>query len=264
MSDVATAVEHVLVEDADRVRTLTFNRPDKKNALTHAMYARLADAMVEAESDPNIRAILFVGAGSAFTAGNDMLDFMNAPPGMNDDDETPVIRFLRALVDAEKPLIAAVNGLAVGVGATMLLHCDLVYAADDAFLQTPFVNLALVPEAASSLLLPQRIGRARAGEMLFLSEKITAAEAVAYGLVARTFPQADLLNEARSRAVALAAKAPGAVRDTKRLISGDRDAKRARMAEEGALFAAALQSEEFREAATAFFEKRPANFDACG
>ena len=195
--------------------TVTLNRPDKKNALTHAMYSTIADALASAAGDPSVRVILITGTGDAFTSGNDLGDFLNAPP---EGGESPVLRFLAALSAAEKPVVAAVNGLAVGVGTTMLLHCDLVYAARSATFSVPFVNLALVPEAASSLLLPRRIGHARAAELFLLGGKLDAAQAEAMGLVAAVFDDGRLVDEALQRARALAAKAPSAVRATKALM----------------------------------------------
>jgi len=247
----------ILTEIAGGVMTLTFNRPDKKNALTSEMYAALADGFAAAEADPAVRVILLTGAGGAFTAGNDLQDFLARPP---QGDEAPVSRFLRALATASKPLVAAVQGVAVGVGTTMLLHCDLVYAAQKAKLSTPFVNLALVPEAASSLLLPQRIGHARAAAMFMLGEALDAATAHGYGLVNAVLPsRGEAQAAAYKAAAALAAKAPSAIRETKRLMR-DAAAIAALMEKEGTLFARQVASPEAREAFTAFLEKRPADF----
>lgn len=241
------------------VLSIIMNRPDKKNALTHAMYAAMADALEQAERDAAIRVALITGAGDAFTAGNDLGDFMSAPPQGAD---APVFRFLRAIASASKPVIAAVNGLAVGVGTTMLLHCDLVYAARSATFTAPFVNLALVPEAASSLLLPQRIGHAKAAELFLLGAKLDAAGAEAAGLVAAVFDDAALLAEATSRAKALAAKAPNAVRLTKALMKRQPEPVAERMAEEARHFGAQLTSPEVREAITAFMQKRAPDFSS--
>ncbi len=256
--------DHVRIEDRDGVKILTLTRPEKKNALTHAMYAALSDAFADAHADPATRSILLTGTGDFFTSGNDLGDFMNSPPHMNAEHPAPVERFLRAMLESTKPFIVAVNGPAVGIGVTLLLHADLVYAAPQATFTAPFVDLGLVPEAASSLLLTERVGRARASEMLLLGESVEAGEAVDWGLVARVFPADRLADEAFRRAAQVAAKAPGAVRETKRLIVGDRDRVGARMAEEGRLFADALKSEEFAEAAGAFFEKRQPDFSRFG
>jgi enoyl-CoA hydratase/carnithine racemase len=174
-------------ETSDGILTLTLDRPDKKNALTDAMYGTLADAFEAAAADDAVRAVLITSSGDSFTAGNDLGDFMSIATGMP-DERAHVWRFLDWLARFEKPLVAAVPGLAIGVGTTMLLHCDLVYLAEDAVLATPFVDLALVPEAASSLLLPARIGHVRAFALFALGERMTAAEALAAGLANRSCP----------------------------------------------------------------------------
>lgn len=250
MSDILTA-------QADGILTVTFNRPDKKNALTSAMYATLADALEAAETDPAVRVILFTGNGGAFTAGNDLQDFLNNPP---QGDNTPVFRFLRAISTASKPMIAAVSGVAVGVGTTMLLHCDLVYAGESAKLSLPFVNLALVPEAASSLLLPAMVGHHRAAELLLLGEAFTPATAKDYGIVNAIYPDDHLLAEATAVARKLAAKPPTALRLTKQLLKRTKGDVAGHMAQEGEHFRSQLKSAEAREAMTAFFEKRPPKF----
>lgn len=250
-------MSEILTANADGILTITFNRPDKKNALTSAMYATLAEALEKAETDTSIRVILFTGNGGAFTAGNDLQDFLNNPPT---GEDTPVFRFLRAISTASKPMIAAVSGVAVGVGTTMLLHCDLVYAADTAKLSLPFVNLALVPEAGSSLLLPGMIGHHRAAELFLLGEAFTAATAQEYGIVNAVFPEDKLLNEAMQVARKLATKPPTAIRLTKQLLRQAKGDVAGQMAAEGAHFRAQLKSAEAREAMTAFFEKRPPKF----
>jgi enoyl-CoA hydratase/carnithine racemase len=191
------STKHVVVGRDGAVLTIAMNRPEKKNALTHAMYGAMADALASAAADASVRVILITGSGDAFTAGNDLGDFLNTPPA---GAESPVLRFLAALSTAEKPVVAAVNGLAIGIGTTMLLHCDLVYAARSAVFSAPFVNLALVPEAASSLLLPRRIGHAKAAELFLLGGRMNAAEAEASGLVAAVFDDAALGAEALQRA----------------------------------------------------------------
>jgi enoyl-CoA hydratase/carnithine racemase len=250
MSDVITA-------NANGILTITFNRPDKKNALTGAMYTLLADALEAAEKDSAVRVILFTGNGGAFTAGNDLQDFLDNPP---DGENTPVFRFLRAISMAGKPMIAAVSGVAVGVGTTMLLHCDLVYAAENARLSLPFVNLALVPEAASSLLLPRMIGHHRAAELFLLGEPFSAATAAEYGIVNKVCPDDRLTEEAMAVARKIAAKPPTAIKLTKQLLKQSKGDVAGQMAAEGAHFRAQLKSAEAREAMTAFFEKRPPKF----
>ncbi len=254
----------VLAETVHGVHTLTINRPDKKNALTAAMYAALADGIAYAESNPAIRVTRIRGTGGSFTAGNDLADFaaQGAKPISADDTKVkaPVTRFLKTVSTTKKPLVAQVNGLAVGVGVTMLLHCDLVYAGASATLQAPFVNLGLVPEAASSLLLPQLVGLQRASELFLLGRKIDAQEARNIGLVAQVFPDETLDAEVEARAHELAAKAPDAVRFTKALMRKNHDEIAERMVEEGRIFATQLRSAEVKEAISAFFEKRPADF----
>lgn len=250
-------MSEILTAQADGILTITFNRPDKKNALTSAMYAVLADALEDAENDPAIRVILFTGNGGAFTAGNDLQDFLNNPP---QGDGSPVFRFLRAISTASKPLVAAVSGVAVGVGSTMLLHCDLVYAGESAKFSFPFVNLALVPEAASSLLLPRLVGHQRAAELILLGEPFTPATAKDHGIVNAVFADDRLLDEATAVAKKLAAKPPTAMKLTKQLLRGTKGDVAGQMAAEGEHFRAQLKSAEAREAMTAFFEKRPPKF----
>lgn len=249
----------ILVEREGSVTTLRINRPEKRNALTQAMYAGLADGLDAAALDPSVRVVVIAGSGGHFTAGNDLGDFLAEPP--RDCSERPVGRFLRTIANFPKPLIAAVEGVAVGVGTTMLLHCDLVYADDTARLQLVFVNLGLVPEAASSLLLPRMIGNARASELLMFGEVFSAADAERYGIVSRMVPAGQLAALVAERAATLAAKPAGALRSTKHLLRHSTTDKVAdRMAEEGVLFAAGLQSPEAREAMSAFMEKRKPDF----
>ncbi|HEX6958373.1 MAG TPA: enoyl-CoA hydratase [Ferrovibrio sp.] len=250
-------MSEILTAAADGILTITINRPDKKNALTSAMYAAMADALEAADKDQTIRVVLFAGHRDAYTAGNDLQDFLNNPP---QGEDAPVFRFLRNINTASKPLIAAVSGVAVGVGTTMLLHCDLVYAAENAKLSLPFVNLALVPEAASSLLLPAMVGHHRAAELLLLGEPFTAATAKEYGIVNAVYAEDRLLDEAKAVARKLAAKPPTAVRLTKQLLRQSKGDVAAQMAAEGTHFRAQLKSAEAREAMTAFFEKRPPKF----
>jgi enoyl-CoA hydratase/carnithine racemase len=255
--------DHVLVEHSDKVLVLTLNRPDKKNALTRAMYATLANAISAADGDPHIRCVLILANGDMFTAGNDLADFAafgaqgHAP---RPEDANP---FLPALGKAKTPIIAAVNGRAVGIGVTMLLHCDLVLLASDALLSTPFVNLALVPEAASSLLMPMRIGYVRAFEMFVLGEPVNAEKAVNWGIANRIVPAAELHQTARALAAAVAARAPAAVLATKQLMR-DENGVLARMGQEGEHFARQLKSAEFKEAFAAFAERRAPDFGKFG
>lgn len=244
----------ILSMKAGPVLELVMNRPDKRNALTRAMYTALADGLDAAAADPEIRAVLIAGAGGAFTAGNDLGDFLAGEAG---GGETPVSRFLRTLIHFEKPIVAAVSGAAVGVGTTMLLHCDLVYADETARLQLPFVNIGLVPEAGSSLLLPRAVGMARASELLLLGEPFDAAEAARLGVVSAVVP--DVLGHARARAAALATRPAEAVRATKKLLRAPADGTAwARAEAEGLVFAERLRSDEARAAMQAFFTRKQA------
>lgn len=250
--------DHVLTETSEHVLTLTLNRPEKKNALTRAMYATLAAGLAQADQDADVRCVVIRAHGDMFTAGNDLADFMaiagrEAP---RPEDANPLLPMLAQL---QKPLVAAVNGRAVGIGVTLLLHCDLVFVSEDAQLTTPFVNLALVPEAASSLLLPQRIGHARAFEMFVLGEPVTADKAVSWGIANRSVPRERLHETARAAALAVAARAPASVMTTKRLMR-DAELLLGRLTEENRHFLHQLKSTEFREAFTAFSERRTPDF----
>jgi enoyl-CoA hydratase/carnithine racemase len=255
--------EHVLVEKSEKLLVLTLNRPDKKNALTRAMYKTLATEISYADDDPNIRCILIMALGDMFTAGNDLADFAaigNAAAAPKPEDGNPL---LPALAKSRTPIVAAVNGRAVGVGVTMLLHCDMVLLAEDAFLITPFVNLAVVPEAASSLLMPLRIGHARAFEMFVLGEPVNAQKAVAWGIANRAVPPSELHRTARATATAIAARAPAAVSATKSLMR-DASVLLEQMGKENAIFIRQLKSPEFKEAFAAFSERRPPDFSKFG
>lgn len=257
--------EHVLSEKADGVLTLTLNRPEKKNALTRAMYQALADGIDGAEFDPEVRCVLIQANGDMFTAGNDLGDFMAVNQGESGanaarEGGNPL---LTALGRAKTPLVAAVHGRAVGVGVTMLLHCDLVYVAEDALLTTPFVNLALVPEAASSLQLPERIGHARAFSMFVLGEAVDGRKAEAWGIANAALPAGEVKAAARKAALAVAARPPASVTITKALMR-DPAALAQRMEEEGRHFSAQLKSAEAREAFAAFAEKRAPDFSKVG
>jgi enoyl-CoA hydratase/carnithine racemase len=249
--------EHVLVEKSAQLLVLTLNRLEKKNALTRAMYATLAAQINGANEDPDIRCVLLQANGDMFTAGNDLGDFaaINSTAAHAPEDNP----FLPALAGATKPLVAAVNGRAVGIGFTMLLHCDLVFVSEDAALTAPFVNLALVPEAASSLLLPLRIGHVRAFEIFVLGEPVNAHKAVEWGIANRAVPAAQLRNVARAAALSIAARAPSSVSATKRLLR-EEAALHERMNAEREYFVRQLKSPEFKEAFTAFAERRAADF----
>lgn len=245
--------DHILVDDADGVRTVTINRPDKKNALTSDMYASMADALAAAEDTPGVRALVFQGTGGVFTAGNDLKDFLNNPPGGPD---SPVSRFLVNIATASVPIVAAVDGPAVGVGTTMLLHCDFVLAGDNARFQMPFINLALVPEAGSSLTLQRLAGYQKAAELLMLGEPFDAAAAVEIGLALKQVPSGELKTAAAGLAGKLASKPPQTLRNMKRLMRRGEEPILDRIAAEGRAFSECLTSPEAREAMTAFFEKR--------
>ncbi|MDF1780945.1 MAG: enoyl-CoA hydratase [Alcanivoracaceae bacterium] len=250
--------EFVQVSENGGVLDVRINRPDRKNALTHEMYSALTAALELAASTASVRVVLIAGTDDCFTAGNDMVDFLNNPP---EGDEAPVMRFLGKLVAMEKPIIAAVNGPAVGVGTTMLLHCDLVYVAQSAKLQMPFVNLGLCPEAASSMLLPTLMGHQRAAELLLLGETIGGEQAVALGIANAVFDDQSYLAEARAKAEKLAKQPAASVRLTKQLLKAPYiDALKAHMKVEGDLFFQRLSSPEAREAMSSFVEKRKPDF----
>jgi enoyl-CoA hydratase/carnithine racemase len=250
--------EHIRIEKVENILTLTLARPEKKNALTNAMYGALADAIVAAETDPATRVIVIRGEGDMFTAGNDVGEFAAIATGAV-TGERHVTRFLDAIARSTRPLVAAVQGRAVGIGTTMLLHCDFVVLAEDALLSTPFVNLALVPEAASSLLMPTRIGYARAFEMFALGEPVDARTAVQLGIANRVVPLDRLHGEAATVARRLARQPAGALATTKRLMR-HAETLTAQIAAESACFAERLKTAEAREAFLAFAEKRPPDF----
>ncbi|EPY01992.1 enoyl-CoA hydratase [Magnetospirillum fulvum] len=234
-----------------------FDRPDKRNAITVEMYGELAAALDRAEADPAVRVVLFHGTDGVFTAGNDLRDFLENPP---DGPDHPAFRFIRTLASANKVLVAAVDGPAVGVGATMLLHCDLVIAARTAQFAFPFINLGLVPEAGSSLLLPRLAGYHRAAALLMLGDSFDAETAREIGLVSRVVEADALQTEALALAARLAAKAPEALRQVKSLIKSPRHEVDTRIVEEAELFMHRLRSPELREAIDAFFAKRQPDF----
>ncbi|MEM6795317.1 MAG: enoyl-CoA hydratase-related protein [Acidobacteriota bacterium] len=249
--------EFVDVEALDRVLVIRFNRPDRLNALTHAMYAASADALDRAAEDPEIRAVVFAANGKSFTAGNDLNDFAGPPP----EGKLPVLRFLEALRDAPKPLIAVVNGPAIGIGLTMLLHCDLSFASEAATFRAPFAQIGLVPEAASSLLLPQALGTAWANDILIAGRILNAQEALSAGLISRVYSTEELLPKSLETAAAIAAQAPIATQRSKQLIRSGKAAVTERMAEEMVVFNQQLRSAEFAESVAAFRENRPPRFE---
>ena len=251
---------HVAYSIEDRIATITFTRPDKKNAFTAAMYAQLYELLREAERDPEVRVVVVTGAGTDFSAGNDLRDFVDDPPTNGD---APVFRVIRALAFFDKPLIAAVEGVAVGIGTTMLLHCDLVYAGDGAMFLLPFVNLAVTPEAGSSLLLPRLVGYPMAMEMILLGEPFDVALAQQVGLINKITRRGESLAVAMKDAAKIVAKPPGAVQAAKRLMREPvRQALGPVLQDEGATFVTCLGSPEASEAFEAFFAKRPADFSA--
>ncbi len=240
------------------VMELVFNRPSRRNAIHLDMYTALSDSLMRAAFDPTIRVVLIWGEGGMFTSGNDLKDFMQNPPGSGD---SPVLRFLTSLLDFPKPLVAAVDGPAIGIGTTLLLHCDLVYAAESARLHLPFVNLALVPEAGASYLLPRMMGHVRSAELLLLGEPFTAETARELGIVNEVLPSNDLLARARARCRELASRPPEALRLAKELMRAPyKSTLTEAMQKEGIAFIQRLASDEVAEAITAFFEKRAPDF----
>jgi enoyl-CoA hydratase/carnithine racemase len=249
--------QEITVNRIGRAFHIRLDRADKRNAVTRSMYEAMTEAIAIAETDPAIRAVLFSGAGGAFCAGNDLNDFVGDPPtGM----ESPAFRFLRAVSTAQNFLVAAVHGAAVGIGTTMLLHCDLVVAARSAKLSLPFVALGLVPEAASTLLLPRAVGHLRATELLLLGEPIDAETALRWGLVNRIVDDERLIDAAMELVTRVASLPPAAVRLTKQLLKDDRGGVGVRIEQEADIFVDRLKAPEFQEAASAFLEKRPPDF----
>lgn len=257
MSSSATT-DLVQTEFQEGILTVRINRPEKKNALNTAMYGALADALLRADAEPAIRVVLLCGCDDCFTSGNDIADFVNFPP---DGPDSPVLRFLHAITQAVKPVVAAVSGPAIGVGTTLLLHCDLVYAADTAHFQMPFVSLGLCPEAGSTLLLPQLLGHQRAAELLLLGEPFSAPRAEQLGIVTAVVPQADLLRTARAKSLQLAAQPAAEVRLTKSLLKrGNADKLQETAMFEIRCFLERLTSSEAREALQAFAARGKADF----
>ena len=255
---ISSSSPHVLVTQDERILRIQFNRPERKNALSLAMYAALADIIQAANMDASVRVLVLDGVNECFTSGNDLLDFMNDPEIR---DTHPVVRFMTALQNSSKPVVAVVQGHAVGIGTTLLLHCDLVYAAEDARLQLPFVNLGLCPEYASSYLVPRLVGQQKAAELLLLGESFSGVDAEKMGFVNAALPAAELIAFAETKIQRLANQPPAAVRRAKTLLRKSRQqAVEAALEAEFIGFAEGLKSEECKESVTAFFEKRAPDF----
>ncbi|WP_375177753.1 enoyl-CoA hydratase [Marinobacter mobilis] len=252
---------HVLTEKQQHLLVVRLNRLDRKNALTHDMYTAMGDALVQAEEDADIRCVLFAGSDDCFTAGNDLSDFAKGLPGAF--EETPVGRFLMLLATASKPVAASVNGPAVGIGTTMLLHCDFVCAGTNTRFQMPFANLGLCPEGGSSLLLPTWIGRVRAAELLMLGGTFSADDANRLGLINRVCEPVETEATARQFCQQIISQAPAAIRATKALLNRvPKDELLDTLKTEGALFAERLKSPEAAEAFKAFMEKRTPDYSS--
>lgn len=251
--------ELIRVEREAGLLTLRLDRQDKKNALTRAMYSRMAEALLEAQADTAVRVVLITGGDACFTSGNDILDFLEQPPSLRD---SPVGRFMSALLEFPKPVIAAVNGPAVGIGTTLLLHCDLVFVGRNARLKMPFVNLGLTPEFGSSLILPCMLGHARAAELLMLGQDFSGEQAAAWGLANAALEDgATVLEHARDAARRFLHLAPSAVVESKRLMKAPFiEELRRVIAEEGDIFSTRLRSPEAIEALSAFMHRRQPDF----
>jgi enoyl-CoA hydratase/carnithine racemase len=251
-------MDEIITERSGSVLRVELNRPTKKNAMTSSMYAKLADVFNDAAKDERTRVVLWHGAGDSFCAGNDVEDFLKYPPGPG---ESPQARLMTELLDFDKPLVAAVQGAAIGGGTTMLTHCDFVYAGESAKFQMPFINLAVVPEFGSSCSIPARIGHIRAAELILLGLPFDAKRAADLGIVTRVVPDQDLLSTATETARTLAAKPARALRASKRLMKRPfREQIKAAMRVENEEFSAQVRSEDAKEALTAFLEKRPPHF----
>ncbi|MEJ1961517.1 MAG: enoyl-CoA hydratase [Gammaproteobacteria bacterium] len=253
---------HIKVTTAGGVATIEIARPEKRNALSLAMYEAMTQALIAAAADDAVRAVIITGQPGVFAAGNDLEDFLAAPP---DTENSPVLQFIRALLSFEKPVVAAVTGTAIGIGVTMLLHCDLVYLSSDAKLSMPFVSLGLVPESGASLLIPRLMGHVKAAEKLMLGTPFTAAEAVDLGIANAALPPENVLSHARAAAERFNNLPAAAVRDTKRLMrAGLRAAVEHAVREETEAFVERLRSPEAREALAAFFQRRKAGSASAG
>lgn len=243
----------VLVEQSGYILKIRLNRPDRKNAINQAMYRTIQSALATADHDDSVRVVVFCGHPDAFSAGNDLMEFARPVH----EDLAPVISFLRQLVTMEKPMIAAVEGLAIGVGVTMLLHCDLVYAAEGTRFRLPFVNLGVVPEAASSLIMPRLMGRQRASELLLLGDFFDSKKAQDYGVVNEILPKGDVLDHAMKKAGLLAQQPQKALMFTRKLINKKlQDAIEDRLSEEGMVFSRLLKSKETHQAVMKFLQQK--------
>jgi len=252
-------MDDIITEHSGSILRVELNRPTKRNAMTSSMYVKLADVFNDAAKDERTRVVLWHGAGDSFCAGNDVEDFLKNPPGPG---ESPQARLMNALLDFDKPLIAAVQGAAIGGGTTMLTHCDFVYAGESAKFQMPFVNLAVVPEFGSSFSVPARIGHLRAAELILLGLSFDAQRASNLGLVTQVVPDQNLLAIATETARQLAVKPAGALQASKRLMKRPfREQIKAAMATENEVFSAQVRSEDAKEALTAFLEKRRPRFN---
>jgi enoyl-CoA hydratase/carnithine racemase len=252
-------MDEIITERSGSVLRVELNRPAKKNAMTSSMYVTLADVFNDAVKDEQVRVVLWHGAGDSFCAGNDIEDFLKNPPGPG---ESPQARLMNALVDFDKPLIAAVQGAAIGGGTTMLTHCDFVYVGESAMFQMPFVNLALVPEFGSSFSIPARIGHIRAAELILLGQPFDARKAADLGLVTQVVSDQSLLATATETARKLAAKPAGALQASKKLMKQSfREQIKAAMRAENEEFSAQVRSQDAKEALAAFLQKRPPNFN---
>jgi enoyl-CoA hydratase/carnithine racemase len=249
--------DEVIIERNGHILDIQFNRPDKKNALTLKMYTAMTEALAAAEKDLEVRVVLFHGTGGNFTSGNDVNDFLSNPPI---DDTAPALQFISAIARATVPIVAAIDGVSVGVGTTMLLHCDYILVTEDARLQFPFINLALLPEAGSTHLLPRLLGYTRAAELALLAEEFSGARAVELGIASKIVKAEHIHEEAKAIADKFAAKPPKAVRMAKRMLKGEQARMDAIIAEEARIFGEQLTSPEAREAFSAFIEKRKPDF----
>ncbi|MGH8446764.1 MAG: enoyl-CoA hydratase [Solimonas sp.] len=250
--------DHIVTELQDRVLTIRLNRPDKKNAISGAMYKAMAEAFTAAATNDEVRVILLTGTPDSFSSGNDLADFLNTPENAGGN---VIAQFMQSMIDTAKPIVAAVSGLAIGIGTTALLHCDLVYAAEKTRFQMPFVNIGICPEFASSLILPALMGHPRAAELILLGEMFSAAKAREYGIVNDVLPDADVQAHARAQALKLAAQPPNAMRTSKALLKRwTREQVKTVLGVEINHFVPMLKQAEALEALTAFMQKRKPDF----
>jgi enoyl-CoA hydratase/carnithine racemase len=252
-------VDEIITERSGSILRVELNRPAKKNAMTSSMYIAFAKVLKDAAADEGVRVVLWHGAGDSFCAGNDLEDFLKNPPG---PDDSPQLRLMNALIDLDKPLVAAVQGAAIGGGTTMLTHCDFVYAGESAKFQMPFVDLAVVPEFGSSCSLPARLGHIRASELILLGRRFDARHALAMGFITDVVPDDRLLAIATETARSLAAKWPGALQASKRLMKRPfRDQIKAAMKAEDEEFSARIHSRDARQALVSFLESHAPTHD---